>query len=390
MRARSADELEAALAGWTDRVNNYPYADVHGNFGYVLRGRIPKRGSVNGWGPVPGWSGDHDWQGMIEPSELPRTRNPACGWAVTCNQRVVGDDYPYFLTNFFGPGFRAERVAARIEALGQGQATIADMCAIHTDVVSIPAQSLQLALRRASGLYGSAAKAAQFLLKWDASLARDSAPAALYQMTAHRIAVHMFTAHYGSLASNALTLGEAGADDHWRRQLKAAVFSALEKDQIDLLPASASNWTEFLQLCLSEAVERLEERLGVDWSAWRWDALHRTNQKHPLAKMFPEAAQWLNPPSVGVAGDSDTPMASGSPVAGNFLTGVSAVNRYAYDPSDWKNSRWLVPLGASGHPASANFTDQQSLWVRGETVPVLWEWEEIGREARSEQQLSKG
>ena len=42
------------------------------------------------------------------------------------------------------------------------------------------------------------------------------------------------------------------------------------------------------------------------------------------------------------------------------------------DPADWKNSRWLVPLGASGHPASPNFADQQLLWVRGESVQSLY------------------
>ena len=36
MRARSADELEKAFETWTDRVNNYPYADVFGNFGYLF------------------------------------------------------------------------------------------------------------------------------------------------------------------------------------------------------------------------------------------------------------------------------------------------------------------------------------------------------------------
>ena len=66
------------------------------------------------------------------------------------------------------------------------------------------------------------------------------------------------------------------------------------------------------------------------------------------------------------------------------------MNRDAFDPSDWKKSRWLVPLGASGHPASPNFADQQALWAAGETVPVLWEWEDIGREAQSEQRLVKG
>ncbi|MBT5628374.1 MAG: penicillin acylase family protein, partial [Chloroflexi bacterium] len=90
MKSTTADELEKAFDTWTDRVNNYPYADVHGNFGYLFKGRVPSRGQENGWGPIPGWTGEHEWNGFIPNAELPRSKNPECGWVVTCNQRVVG------------------------------------------------------------------------------------------------------------------------------------------------------------------------------------------------------------------------------------------------------------------------------------------------------------
>ena len=95
MKCKSADEFEAAMEEWTDRTNNYPYADVQGNFGYALRGCIPVRSRANAWGPVPGWTGEHEWEGMVPPRELPRTRNPEEGWVVTCNQRTVDETYPH-------------------------------------------------------------------------------------------------------------------------------------------------------------------------------------------------------------------------------------------------------------------------------------------------------
>ena len=39
------------------------------------------------------------------------------------------------------------------------------------------------------------------------------------------------------------------------------------------------------------------------------------------------------------------------------VTGLS-VNRYIHDPSDWTKSRWIAPLGASGHPGSPHYADQ--------------------------------
>jgi len=34
MKSESADDLEKAFDKWTDRTNNYPYADINKNFGY--------------------------------------------------------------------------------------------------------------------------------------------------------------------------------------------------------------------------------------------------------------------------------------------------------------------------------------------------------------------
>ena len=83
--AGSADEAEEALRAWTEPVNNFVYADVHGEFGYRYRGRIPIRSMANAWIPVPGWTGEHEWRGRIPFEEMPSARNPETGFVVTCN-----------------------------------------------------------------------------------------------------------------------------------------------------------------------------------------------------------------------------------------------------------------------------------------------------------------
>ena len=68
------------------------------------------------------------------------------------------------------------------------------------------------------------------------------------------------------------------------------------------------------------------------------------------------------------------------------VTGLS-VNRYVHDPSDWTNSRWIVPLGSSGHPGSPHYTDQGEMWANVEYIPQLWDWQQIANEAESTQEL---
>ncbi len=387
MKSKSADEFEEAFEGWTDRVNNYPYADVHGNFGYTLRGRIPVRGSSNGWGPVPGWTGEHEWQGYILPAELPRTRNPETGWVVTCNQRVVDESYPYYLTNFFGSGFRAERIASRIADLEGKKISVEDMSSIHADVTSVPAQALQKALARLSQLDGKAADAVKRLLDWDCSLGVDSTKAALFEMVSGKLYEAIVRGNYGSLAENMISSLDPGAEEHFRRHLKSSLVVALESGDTDVLP-EGTTWDSIISSSIEEAITELESRLGDDWSKWRWGDLHGSAQQHPLSAIFPEIADQLNPPRIETAGDGDTPYASGARTGTAFTTGSGPINRYIHDPSNWSNGRWIVPLGASGHPGSPHYTDQQEMWAKVETIPQLWDWDEIGANAESEQQLS--
>ena len=64
------------------------------------------------------------------------------------------------------------------------------------------------------------------------------------------------------------------------------------------------------------------------------------------------------------------------------VTGLS-VNRYIHDPADWERSRWISPLGASGHPASPHYADQAQLWANVEFIPQLWDWQEIKEKAET-------
>ena len=120
MRATTVHELHDAFRNWTDRVNNYAVVDVRGNFGYLHEGKIPIRTEANGWRAVPGWTGEYEWQGYIPHDDLPRAICPRAGYAVTCNQRVAGYDYPYYVGLNFSPEYRARRLQLNILDLNPG------------------------------------------------------------------------------------------------------------------------------------------------------------------------------------------------------------------------------------------------------------------------------
>jgi penicillin amidase len=384
MKATTAEDFQTAMVDWTDRVNNYPYADVQGNFGYTLRGRIAIRGETNGWGPVAGWSGQHEWRGVIAPAELPRAHNPAIGWVVTCNQRVVDEHYPHYLTHSFGPDYRARRLVHRIETAAATKLTVNDMESMHGDDVSIPALTAIAAMNDVAPAQPMVADALARLRAWDGRMERDSPAAAIWGAMGREVSRALVAEHYEMNINSGTEPGAAGAADHLRRQLRPAFFAMMAAGERHLLPAGVS-LTDFLGDALERGVTALAEALGPEPGQWRWGALHRMVLVHPLSVVFPQAAPLLNPPVVELGGDGDVPWSSNHWPVGSFDARVGPVNRYILDPSDWSAGRWVVPLGASGHPGSPHYCDQQQLWADVKSIPQLWTWASITEGASSTQ-----
>jgi penicillin amidase len=78
----------------------------------------------------------------------------------------------------------------------------------------------------------------------------------------------------------------------------------------------------------------------------------------------------LDPPAQPLAGDGDTVQANGLVAAQGPAAAYGALARYAFDVGDWDNSRWIVFLGASGHPASPHYADQHQDWAACRMRPM--------------------
>ncbi|MBM2623173.1 penicillin acylase family protein [Actinoplanes sp. LDG1-06] len=82
-------------------------------------------------------------------------------------------------------------------------------------------------------------------------------------------------------------------------------------------------------------------------------------------------------PRTELGGERDSVLCLSSIPGVTDLCSRGPVARYVWDIADRQRSRWIVPFGASGDPASPHFADQLPLWASGELIPLVTDWSEL-------------
>jgi len=378
--AQNADELEESMRGWVDPVNNMVYFDLDGNYGYRTRGTLPVRHEANAWIPVPGWNGEHSWTGEVPFEAMPSMRNPACGYAYTANNRIVDESYPHYIGLDFAPGFRAERINACLE--GRAGLTVEDMAAIQGDVLSVPAQGFAAVWAGLNVSEPDLAEALEVLRAWDCRVTPDAAGPTLFAALRKNLIRRLLEPQFDAgLLQEIFTAVDRGANGILVRT-QARLHDLIAKNDATLLPEGAT-WDGLVRGALGDAVRELSAQLDGKPAEWHWGRVHRTAAEHVLSTAFPEHGHLLNPPVFTAGGDGDTVQAGGYYAAQDFRARFISVARYIFDGSDWENSRWIVPAGASGHPGSPHYNDQIPLYEHHQYLPMTYAWERVEKEARS-------
>jgi penicillin amidase len=344
LSVRTVGELFETMRPWVEPANNLLAADADGSIGYLTRGRIPIRTRPEAaWGPVPAADQDYGWRGFVNFGDLPQARDPDGGFLFSANNRILAaPDGPYLGLDV-APPWRAARIVDTISGLSG--ATVADMAALHRDVVSIPARRIAPLLRDWSPVTA-----------WDGQLTPDSPAAAAYSVLRRELALLLLErsglAAFVEHPWNRLLPGVRAESVVWR-----VAGEHLQAGDESLL----GGWS--WRRALTEAIRRAE----LTWAGEPWGELHATLQRHPLGRAE------LDPPRVPYGGDMETVQASSyfpAEPANGLRTRSGSVARYAFDIADWDNSGWVVPLGAAGEPGSRQAYDQQEAWRTGQLLPA--------------------
>ena len=403
-RARNWNDFVEALRDWTLPSQNMVYADREGNIGYYQPGLIPIRAGGDesptrlcmGLLPVPGWTGEYEWTGWIPYEELPHVFNPPQHFVATANNKVVGDDYPYFLAYDYANGYRAARITAMLTE--KEKLFPDDFARIQCDFYCAPAKDFIAHLRGLKPRDQFESRALDALKTWDYFLTPDSVAGGIYKTMEYFALRRVFADklgdalvdYYIGVGMHPLLAPLTSYYDHSLVTLKRILedeFSDWYKDAATLKVRSRA---DILALALSDAIAALRKHYGDDMARWAWGNLHRVEFNHTLGAQKP-LDKIFNRASRPMGGDQSTIWQGAYVPRFPIRQAHYAPSwRQIIDLANWDNSRAVHVPGQSGHPASKHYDDMIEPWLHGEYHALLWSRARVEEHAQERLMLEPG
>ena len=375
-RSREWETFVQALDRWSDPPQTVTYADVDGNIGLAVAGRIPSRPTNLGLVPAPGWDSAHEWNGYIPSDELPRLYNPESAAIVAANHKIAGDDYLHFMGVEYDPGWRAARIEEML--IEKDRHSLRDMAEIQLDTASKLAARLAPLFGRLEPSDPFEKVAAGYLRRWN------------YRMDADNPAALIF--HYCWLHLANLTVGEALGplrDGYlgisatplfmvhgFRLRAATRLLELLEREPASVWYGEAGGRPrtrdEALQAALSQAVRQIRTEYGDNARRWDWGRSHQVRYVHPLGGA-PLLRTFFNRGPFPIGGDMTTPNQTGyTPALPPGLVNVASTYRQIYSVGEWDLAQTVTHTGQSGHPLSDQYDDQMGMWREGMYHSMPW------------------
>jgi penicillin G amidase len=346
-RARNWKEFTKSLESFTAPAQNIVYADVDGHIGYHVAGVVPVRKSGDGSLPYDGSTDDGEWVSYIPLAKLPQLYDPPGGIIVTANQRIVGTDYPYFLTHSWAQPYRARRILDLLNE--KPKLGIDDYRRVLGDVYSIAGalfakqavKTLKPTLTPADQKLSDTLTAFE---SWDGRLNAESRIAPIVSQMRLAFRSKVLTA----------ALGETLVRSYGWANFDTTLDQILQQQPSDWLPKGMTSYAQLFRAAYDDAVSALTRTLGEDQTKWTWGEMVKARFPHPLAAAPLIGAQFTIAPF--------PQNGTGGLLGATVNVGSSVSMRLIADTSNWDNTQHGIALGESGIPTSPHWKDQLDDW----------------------------
>lgn len=372
-KAKNWKEFRQALQDFNLPASNFCYADVEGNIGYQVAGKIPIRKGLSNENmymiPV---EDAIEWVGFVPFEELPSEYNPKNNFIVTANNKPLYN-YKYYISNLYEPPYRAQRLEEILAA--RDNFTAQEFQLVQNDLMGIQAKEflsyLFTACEGYSRLNGKEIECLNLLKNWDYEFKTYSVQATIFAEFETHLYKNLFESKLGS---------ELYKDYIFLKNIPVRTTEKLLREnkswllELPLNLPKTEGRSEILRKSFSDAVLSLTNLLGEDVSRWQWGELHKIVMKHPLGNVS-SLSRMLNIGPFDIGGSGTTvnnveypllPL-SEKPL---FESNLGASMRFVVDLSSMDEYYSVLSTGQSGQPQHKNYKDQAKLWLNGEYKKV--------------------
>jgi penicillin amidase len=386
-----------ALSGYGSPSQNFVFADADGNIGYQLPGLVPVRdGAETGDRIRDGASGEDEWTGYIPFEDLPWQSNPPSGFIVTANNAAVDGDYPYFVSDDWDPGYRAQRITDLLAAAPEGSLTPADLREIQVDTYLLRAdRTIPLLLAETAPATPDGRLLLDRIRSWDRTCGVDSTGCAAYVAAEFVLTRAIFEDELGPIARDYV-----GSPSSWQGLL-ATLADPASPWWDDTSTPAVERSRDVIAAALDATAANLRGTLGEP-GRWTWGRLHTVDFREqslglagigPLEWYFNSGPRQVQGADGAIFNNYYQPSrAFEDPTDPDFApVGIDEVftvsngpsYRLTIDMSDLDAARIIITTGNSGNPFDRHYGDLIDDWATGGTLPLPFSWDAIEASAAS-------
>ena len=355
---------------------NWTYADKEGNIGWRPSSKVPIRLDAEMLIPFDGTTTKHDWQGYIPFDEMPYSFNPDKGYISNGNNKIIGDEYPYYISRYWADPSRGEQIDRRLRI--DAKFDVNDMKSILNDITSPFGQEYAplFIANYTQGFSDEGDKIYDMLKGWDGIESIDSGATVAFHAVYLQLVQNLFQ-------DELYSFGNDSFDTFY--SLKYIRSLAIRKT----FDGEATLWVDNVltdeQETLNDIVNKsfhdahvfLAENYGnpKDLS---WGQVHQVTYRHRLDK-DPLVKRLINF-SVGpypMAGSGMTPRAASYSVSEPFNVRAGSSMRRVIDFSNFDNGYSILPTGQSGLFRSQHYDDQTDMYNAGKFKPFKFSYDAI-------------
>jgi len=114
-KAKNWEDLNEASKLFGAPGQNWTFADKNGNIGWRPSSKIPIRKNAEMLIPFDGSTSEFDWKGYVPFEKMPFLYNPPKGYISNGNNKIISDDYPFYISRYWADPSRGEQIKRRLE-----------------------------------------------------------------------------------------------------------------------------------------------------------------------------------------------------------------------------------------------------------------------------------